>query len=147
MNDILHQYEIYYYNAITHPWPNPNGRLMPLFHWPAMPRRSYGVRKNGQIRSKIAEVVWWNICGATISHVLRVSCASMAHGWRTCGAYGALMAMPLRMMSRMRTWPLRIHGASGVCTTYTPRTRGSQRDSMAHGGRMSSAWTAYMPNL
>ena len=113
---------------------------MPLFHWPAMPRRSYGVRKNGQIRSKIAEMVWWNICGATISYVLRINCASMARGWRTCGAYGALMAMLLRMVSRMRTWPFRIHGASDVCTAYIPRTRGGQRDSMAYGGRMGSAY-------
>ena len=81
-------------------------------------------------------MVWWNIFGATISHVLCINCVSMTHGWRTCDAYGAWMAMPLRMMSRMRTWPLRIHGASGVCTANIPRTRGGQRDSMAHGGRM-----------
>ena len=79
--------------------------VMPLFHWPAMPQRSYGVRKNEPIRGKIAETVWWNISGATISHVLRINCVSMAHGWRACGAYGVWMTMPLRMMSRMRTWP------------------------------------------
>ena len=118
-----------------------------LFHWPAMPWRSYGVRENQQIRNKIAEMVWWNISSATISHVLRINCVSMAHGWRTCGAYGVWMAMQLRMMSRMRTWPLRIHSASGVCTPYIPRTRGGQRDSIAYGGRMYSAWVAYMPNL
>ena len=60
--------------------------LMPLFHWPATPLRSHGVRKNEQIRSRIAEMVWWNISGATISHVLRINCVSMAHGWCTCGA-------------------------------------------------------------
>ena len=81
------------------------------------------------------------------SHALRINCASIAHMWRTCCANGALMAMPLRIMSRLRTWPLRIHGASGVCTVYIPRTRGGQRDSMAYGGRMASAWAAYMPNL
>ena len=77
----------------------------------------------------------------------QLNCVSMTHGWRTCGAYGVWMAMPLRMMSRMRTWPLRIHGESGVCTAYIPRTRGGQRDSMAYGGRMYSAWAAYMANL
>ena len=118
--------------------------LMPLFHWPAMPRRWHGIRKNEQIRSKISEMVWWNISGATISHVLRISCVSVAHGWRTCDAYGVWMAMPLRMMSRMRTWPLRNHGASGVCTEYIPCTHGDQRDSMAYGGRLYSAWVAYM---
>ena len=97
---------------------------MPLFHWPTMPRRSYGVRKHEQIRSKITEKVWWKISGDTISHVLRINCVSMAHGWRTCGAYDVWKAMPLRMMSRMRTWPWRTHGASGVCTAYIPRTRG-----------------------
>ena len=88
-----------------------------------MPWRSYGIRKNGQMRNKIVEMVWWNICGATISHVLHISCASMAHGWRTCGAYGALMVMPLGMMLRMRTWPLRVQAqvayaqrTSHVCT-------------------------------
>ena len=116
---------------------------MPLFHWPAMPLRSYGVRKNEHIRSKIAEMVWWNISGATISHVLRFNCVSMANVWRTCGAYGAWMAMPLRMMSRMRTWILRIHGASGVCIAYISSTRGDQLDSTAYGGRMYSAWAAY----
>ena len=121
--------------------------LKPLFHWPAMPWRPYGVRENEQIRSKIAEMVWWNISDATISHVLRINCVSMAHGWRTCCAYGLWMAMPLRMMSRMRTWPFRIHSASGVCTAYIPRTRGGQRDSLTYGGRMYSAWAAYMPNL
>ena len=82
-------------------WLNPKNTItciMPLFHWPAMPRRSYGVRKNEQIRSKIAEMVWWNISGVTISYVLRINYVSMAHGWRTCGAYGVWMAMPLRMM-------------------------------------------------
>ena len=64
------------------------GIVMPLFHWPAMPRRSYGVRKNEEIRSKIAEMAWWNISGATISHVLRINCVSMAHEGRTCGTYG-----------------------------------------------------------
>ena len=110
-------------------------------------RRLYGVRKNEQIRSKIAEMVWWNISGATISHVLRINCVSMAHGWRTCCSYGVWMAMPLCMMSRMRTWPWRIHSASGVCAAYIPRTRVGQRDSMAYGGRLYSAWAAYMPNL
>ena len=57
------------------------------------------------------------------------------------------MAMLLRMMSRMKTWPLRIHGTSGVCTAYIPQTRDGQRDSMAYGGRMYSAWAVYMPNL
>ena len=96
---------------------------------------------------KIAEMVWWNISGATISHVLRINCVSMAHGWRTCGAYGVWMAMPLHMVSCMRTWPLCIHGASGMCTVYTPSMRGDQRDSMAYGGHMYSAWAAYMLNL
>ena len=105
--------------------------------------RSYGVRKNEHIGSKIAEMVWWNISGATISHVLRFNCVSMANGWRTCGAYGAWMAMPLHVVSRVRTRPLRIHGASGVCIAYIPRTRGDQLDSTAYGGRMYSAWTAY----
>ena len=75
------------------------------------------------------------------------NCISMTHGWRTCDAYGVWMAMPLRMMSCMRTWPLRIHGAGGVCTTNIPRMRGGQRDSIAHGGHMYSAWAAYMLNL
>ena len=123
-------------------WP-----LCSPFHWPTMPLRSYGLRKSEQIRSMITEMVWWNISGATISHVLRFNCVSMANGWRTCGAYGAWMAMPLRMMSRMGTWQLRIHGASGVCIAYIPRTRGDQLDSTANGGRMYSAWAAYMPNL
>ena len=118
--------------------------VMPLFHWPAMPWRSYGVRENEQICSKIAEMVWWNISSATISHVLRINCVSMAHEWRTCGAW---IAMPLRMMSRMRTWPLHMHSASGVCTAYIPHTPGVQRDSIAYGGHMYSAWAAYMPNL
>ena len=117
--------------------------LMPLFHWPAMPLRSYDVRKNEHIRSKIAEMVWWNISGATISHVLRFNCISMANVWCTCGAYGAWMAMPLRMMSRMRTWILRVHGASGVCIAYISSTRGGQLDSTVYGGRMYSAWAAY----
>ena len=121
--------------------------LMPLFHWPAMPWRSYGVQENEQIRSKIAKMVWWNISGATISHVLRINCVSMAHGWRICSAYGVWMAMSLHMMSRIRTWPLRIHSASGVCTAYIPRTRGCQCNSIADGGRMYSTWAAYMPNL
>ena len=117
--------------------------LMPLFHWPPMPLRSYGVRKYEHIRSKIAEMVWWNISGATISHVLRFNCVSMANGWRTCGAYGAWMAMPLLMVLRMRTWILRIHGTSGVCIAYIPRTRCDQLDSTAYGGRMCSAWAVY----
>ena len=121
--------------------------LMPLFHWPTMPLRSYGVRKNEQTRSKIAKMVWWNISGATLSRVLRINCASLAHGWRTRGAYGAWMAMPLRMMSHMRTWPLRIHGANGACTAYSRCMHGDQRDSAVYGGRMYSAWAAYMPNL
>ena len=56
---------------------------MPLFHWPAMPRRSYGVRKNEQIRSKITKMVWWNISGITSSHVFRIYGVPMVHGWLT----------------------------------------------------------------
>ena len=108
-------------------------QLKPLFHWPAMPRRSYGIRKNEQIRSKIVEMVWWNISGATILHMLRINCVSMAHGWRTCSAS---MAMPLRMMSRMRTWPLHIHGASGVQPTYAPRST-----------RFYGVWRAYVQRM
>ena len=40
-----------------------------------------------------------------------------------------------------------MHGASGVCTAYIPRTRGDQHDSMAYEGRVYSALAAYMPNL
>ena len=121
--------------------------LMSLFHWPVTPLCSYAVRKNEQIRSNIAEMVWWNISGATISHVLCTNCISMAHRWRTCGAFGAWMAMPLRLMLRMRTWPLRIYGASDACIKYIPRTRGDQRDSTVYDERMYCAWAAYMPNL
>ena len=121
--------------------------IMLLFHWLMMPWRSYGIHKNEQIHSKIAEMVWWNISGATISHVLCINCVSMAHGWRTCATYGKWMAMPQHMMSHMRTWPLHIHGASGICTAYIPRMSGDQRDSMVYGGRMYSVWAAYKPNL
>ena len=145
--DISNYIPQYLWDVITCPCPWYMLLVMPLFHWPTMTLRSYGVRKSEQIRSKIAEMVWWNISGATISHVLRFNCVSMANGWRTCGAYGAWTAMPLRMMSRMRTWQLRIHGASGVCIAYIPRTRGDQLDSTAYGGRMYSAWAEYMPNL
>ena len=88
-------------------------------------------------------MVWWTISGATISHVLRFNCVSMANGWCTCDAYGAWTAMPLRMVSRMRTQILRIHGTNGVCIAYIPLTLDDQLDSMAHGGRMYSAWAAY----
>ena len=44
--------------------------------------------KNEQICSQIAEMVWWNIPGATILHALRINCVSMAHEWHTWGAYG-----------------------------------------------------------
>ena len=76
-------------------------------------------------------------------------CCRYISAWksRVMKPTGAWMGMPLRMMSRMRTWPLRIHGTSGVCTANIPRTRGGQRDSIAHGGRMNSAWAACMPNL
>ena len=83
----------------------------------------------------IRSMVWCNISGTTISHVLRINCVSMAHGWRT---YAGHMAYEWRChcvwMSRTRTLPLRIHDRSGVCTvlmnpTYT-------LGSMGHGGCM-----------
>ena len=62
--------------------------VMPLFYWLGMPRRSYGVRKNEPIRCKIAEMVWWNISSATISHVLRINGEWVTHMrriWRMNG--------------------------------------------------------------
>ena len=112
-----------------------------------MPLRLCGVWKNEQIHSKMAEMVWWNISGVIISHVLLTNNVLMAHGWRTCGAYGAWMVMPLHIMSCMRTGPLHIHGASNVCTTYIPCMHSDQRDSMVYGRHLYSAWAAYMPNL
>ena len=122
---------------------------MPLFH-----RRCHGARTayekmnryavrsprwlDGTFPALLFEMVWWNISGATISHVLRINCVSMARGWRTFGAYGVWMAMPLRTMSHMRTWPLGIHGASGVRMqsvhpTYTRRST-----------RFYGVWRAYV---
>ena len=76
--------------------------------------------------------------------LFRMCCASMAHRRRTCGVYGAWMAMPQRMAWRIRNWILRIHSASGV---YIPCMCGDQLDSTTYGGHMYSAWDAYMPNL
>ena len=82
-----------------------------------------------RIRSKIAEMVWLNISGATISYVLCIKCASMAHWWRTCGAYGVWMAMPLCMMSCMRT-------RHSVHPTYARRST-----------RFYGVWWAYVQRM
>ena len=114
--------------------------VMPLFHWTVMPLCSYGIQQNEQICSRIAEMVWWNNSGATILHVLRINCISMAHGWRICSVHGAWMAMLLHMTSHMRTWSLCIHGARGACTAYSSCMHGDQRNSMVNAGHMYNAW-------
>ena len=68
-------------------------------------RRPHGAHtayENNMNRYAVRSPRWFggNNSGTTISHVLRINCVSMAHGWRTCGAYRAWMAMPLRMVSR-----------------------------------------------
>ena len=66
-------------------------RFMPLFHWPAMPRRSYGVRKMNRYTARSPR--WFG--GTSAALLFPMCCVStvhrMAHGWRPCGAYGALM--------------------------------------------------------
>ena len=102
-------------------------------------RMAYGKMNIYAVRSPR----WFGGTSPALLFRMCFNCVSMANVWRTCCAYGAWMTMPLCMMSRMITWILRIHGASGVCMAYISSTRGDQLDSTAYGGRMYSAWAAY----
>ena len=111
--------------------------LMPLFHWPATPLRSHGVRKNNiQIRSRIAEMVWWNISGATISHVLRINCVSMAHGWRTWRMNGNATAYGVAHENLIIAYPRRKWRMHSVQPTYARRLT-----------RFYGVWRAYAQRM
>ena len=116
------------------PW-----KVMPVFHWPAMPRRSYGVRKNEQIRGKIAETVWWNISGATISHVLRINCVSMiwvTHMWRIWRMNGDATAYDVAYENLTIEYARRKWRMHSVHPTYARRST-----------RFYGVWRAYVRRM
>ena len=117
---------------------------MPLFHWPAMPWRSYGVRENEQIRSKIAKMVWWNISCLLFC----MCCVSTAYRWCMSDAYATNMLYEWWCHLWCRIWEID-HCVFTAQVAYAQLgcTCGDQRDSIVYGGRMYSAWAAYAPNL
>ena len=95
-----------------------------------MPRRSYDVRKNEQIRSKIAEMVWWSISGVTISHVLRINCLSMTHMQRIWRINGDATAYDVGYENLTIAYPWRkwrTHSVQPTCARRSTRFYGVWR--------------------
>ena len=62
--------------------------IMPLFHWPAMPRRSYGVRKMNSYAVRSPR----GFGGTSPALLLRTCCVSTEFQWRMGDAHVAHMA-------------------------------------------------------
>ena len=84
--------------------------------------------------------------GTSPALLFRMCCVSTAFQWRMGNAHAAHLAYEWRCHCVWcRVWEL--DNCVFTAQVAYARTRGGQHDSMAYGGRMYSAWAAYMPNL
>ena len=116
---------------------------MPLFHWPTMPRRSCGVRKNEQIRSRSPR--WFG--GTSPALVSCMCCVSTTYQWRMGDAHAAHMAYERRCHCVWcRVWEPD-HCVSTAQVAYAQRTPHVRAAINAILWRMAGVWRAYVQRM